>query len=121
MVLRSSGDRRKKIIDDGEADVSYLVTVPQQLEVAAQHPAGIRSSLAGSAASALTPTTAVAAAAQDEISTVFATIFNDFGKAFQALNAQAQAFHEQFLNLMNASAGAYLSAEANAKGRLAGG
>lgn len=116
MLLRSSGDRRTRIYD-GEADVSYLATVPQQLEVAAQQLAGIRSSLAGSAASALTRTTA--AAAQDDISTVVATMFNSFGQDFHALSAQADAFHQQFANSVNQGASAYVTTEvANARAAL---
>src|SRR5271169_6302025 len=33
------------------------------------------------------------------------------GQEFQALSAQAQAFHAEFVNLMNAGAGAYVAAE----------
>ncbi|MCV7102685.1 PE family protein [Mycobacterium palustre] len=74
--------------------------------------AGIRSSLAEAAATAASPTTGIAAAAQDEVSVAIASMFGNFGHEFQALSAQAQAFHEQFVSLMNAGAGAYTSAEA---------
>jgi PE family len=92
--------------------MSYLVTAPEQVGSAAQNLAGIRSLLAGSAASAAAPTTAVAAAAQDEVSGLVATMFSNFGEEFQTLSAQADAFHEQFVGLMSAGAGAYLSTEA---------
>jgi hypothetical protein len=88
------------------------------LQSAAQQLAGIRSSLVGSAASVAAPTTAVAAAAQDEISTSVATLFSDFGQQFQSLSSQADAFHEQIVNLVNTSASAYLGAEANATAAL---
>ncbi|OBK47034.1 hypothetical protein A5655_08615 [Mycobacterium sp. 1081908.1] len=39
-------------------------------------------------------------------------MFGNFGQEFQAVTAQAHAFHEQFVNLMDAGAGAYASAEA---------
>ena len=77
--------------------MSYLVTAPEQVGSAAQNLAGIRSLLAGSAASAAAPTTAVAAAAQDEVSGLVATMFSNFGEEFQTLSAQADAFHEQFI------------------------
>ena len=94
-----------------ETRVSYLVTAPEEVGAAARDLAGIRSLLAGSATSAAAPTAAVAAAAQDEVSALVATMFSDFGQEFQALSAQADAFHEQFVGLINAGAGAYLSTE----------
>src|SRR5205085_12491825 len=69
-----------------EAGMSYLVTAPEQVGSAAQNLAGIRSLLAGSAASAAAPTTAVAAAAQDEVSGLVATMFSNFGEEFQTLS-----------------------------------
>src|SRR5262249_44574998 len=89
----------------------YLVTTPEQLASAAENLAGIRSLLSGSAASAAAPTTAVAAAAQDEISALVATIFSDFGQDFQTISAQANAFHDEFVGLIDAAAGPYLSPE----------
>ncbi|MCV7102686.1 PE family protein [Mycobacterium palustre] len=85
--------------------------------------AGIRSSLAEAAATAASPTTGIAAAAQDEVSLAIASMFGSYGKNFQALSAQAQAFHQQFVQLMNAGAGAYAGAEAAnaAEGLLGGG
>jgi hypothetical protein len=49
-------------------------------------------------------------------------MFGSFGQGFQALSAQAQAFHQQFVSLMNAGASAYVGAEAaNAAQMLDGG
>jgi hypothetical protein len=59
-------------------------------------------------------------AAADEVSAAISAVFGNFGQEFQLLSAQAQAFHAEFVNLMNAGAGAYLSAEiANAEQTLA--
>ncbi len=102
--------------------MSYLVTAPEQMGETARGLAGIRSLLAESAASAAAPTTTVVAAAQDQVSALVATVFSDFGQEFQALSAQADAFHEQFVGLIDASAGAYLETEvANAGAGLLGG
>jgi PE family len=84
--------------------------------------AGIRSSLAEAATTAVGPTTGIATAGQDEVSIAIASMFGNYGREFQALSAQAQAFHEEFIGLLNAGAGAYLSAEAaNAGQGLLGG
>ncbi|ORV82718.1 hypothetical protein AWC11_02260 [Mycobacterium interjectum] len=92
--------------------MSFVFATPELVESAAQDLAGIRSSLAEAAAGAAAPTTGIATAAQDEVSVAIASLFGNFGQEFQAVSAQAQAFHEQFVSLMNAGAGAYVSAEA---------
>lgn len=92
--------------------MSFVSVTPDLVQGAAQDLAGIRSSLAEAATAATGPTTGLAAAAQDEVSIALASLFGNFGQEFQALSAQAQAFHEQFVNLISAGAGAYLSTEA---------
>jgi hypothetical protein len=92
--------------------MSFVIATPDLVESAANDLAGIRSSLAEAAATAAAPTTGIATAAQDEVSVAIASMFGNFGQEFQAVSAQAQAFHHQFVALMNAGAGAYASAEA---------
>ncbi|HET7074439.1 MAG TPA: PE family protein [Mycobacterium sp.] len=102
--------------------MSFVIATPDLVESAAQNLAGVRSSLAEAAATAAGPTTGIAVAAQDEVSIAISSMFGNFGQEFQALSAQAQAFHEQFVGLLNAGAGAYLSTEAaNAGQGLLGG
>ena len=102
--------------------MSFVIAAPELVQGAAQDLAGIGSSLADAAATASGPTTGIAAAAQDEVSIAIASLFGKFGQEFQALGAQAQAFHTQFVGLLNAGAGAYVSAEAaNAEQALLGG
>jgi len=99
--------------------MSFVVAVPEQVRTAAQSLAGIRSTLGEASASAVAPTTGVLAAAQDEVSAGVAALFNTFGQEYQVLSAQAQAFHLQFVNLMNSGAAAYLSTDvANAEQNL---
>src|SRR5271157_1168840 len=92
--------------------MSFVSVTAELIEGAAQDLAGIRSSLREAVAAATVPTTGVAAAAKDEVSIALASLFGNFGQEFQAMSAQAQAFHAEFVSLMNAGAGAYLSAEA---------
>jgi hypothetical protein len=91
--------------------MSFMIATPDLVQGAAQDLAGIRSSLAEATATAAGPTTGVAAAAQDEVSVAMASLFGGVGQEFQALSAQAQAFHAEFVNLMNAGAQAYVAAE----------
>ncbi|OBI91791.1 PE family protein [Mycobacterium sp. 1245805.9] len=100
--------------------MSFVIAQPELVEAAAQNLAGIRSALGEASAAAAGSTTGVVAAAQDEVSGAVAALFDNFGQEYQAINARAQAFHAQFVNLMNAGAGAYLSTEAaNAEQTLA--
>jgi hypothetical protein len=92
--------------------MSFVTAAPDLVEAAAQDLAGIRSSLIEASASVVVPTTGVVPAAADEVSAGVAAMFSNFGQEFQALSAQAQAFHEQFVDLLNAGAGAYMSTEA---------
>ena len=73
--------------------------------------AGIRSALTECSAAAAAPTTAVVAAAEDEVSAQIASMFGDFGQQYQVLSARAGALHDEFVNLLNSGAGAYLGTE----------
>ena len=100
--------------------MSFVIAAPEMVTTAAQNLAGIRSMLAESSAAAAAPTTGVVAAAADEVSAGVASLFGDFGEEYQVLSAQASAFHDQFVSLMNAGAAAYLSTEvANAEQAVA--
>ncbi|CAM2934062.1 PE family protein [Mycobacterium intermedium] len=103
--------------------VSYVIATPELIEAAAQELASIRASVAEATTAVSPSTTGIAAAAQDEVSAAVASLFGNFGNEFQALSAQAQAFHQQFVAFINAGANAYTSAEsanAAASGLTAG-
>ena len=92
--------------------MSFLNTTPEFVSAAASDLASIGANLDGAHAAAVTPTTAILAAGGDEVSEGVATLFGAQGRAYQALSAQAATFHQQFVQLMNAGAGTYASAEA---------
>lgn len=92
--------------------MSFVVAAPEFLAQAASDIAGIGSTLSQAAAAAAAPTTAVAAAGADEISAAIAALFNGHAQTYQALNAQAAAFHQQFVQTMTGTGGAYAAAEA---------
>jgi len=98
--------------------MSYVVAAPEFLASAASDLSGIGSSLSAGHAVAAVPTTAVVAAAGDEVSAAVASLFSGHGQAFQALGAQAAAFHDQFVQALKAGAGAYASTEAASAGPL---
>ncbi|OBG24331.1 PE family protein [Mycobacterium sp. 852002-51057_SCH5723018] len=91
--------------------MSFVSVVPDSVAMAARALDGIGSALSAARTGA-GPTTAIAAAAQDEVSTTIAQLFEDFGQNFRVLNTEAQAFHDQFVGALNAGMAQYVSAEA---------
>ncbi|OBG41539.1 PE family protein [Mycobacterium sp. E3198] len=94
--------------------MSFVNVVPELVVTAAQDLASIRSTLSDAAAVAAGPTTAITAAAQDEVSVAVSALFGRFGQEFRAISAQADAFHGQLVNMLSAGAQAYVGAEASA-------
>lgn len=92
--------------------MSYLVTTPEYVSAAATDLANIGSTIRAANASASGPTTAMVAAGADEVSAAVSAVFSEYGQAYQALSAQAEAFHQQFVQLMTAAGGTYAAAEA---------
>ena len=74
--------------------------------------AGIGSSVSAANAAAAAPTTAALATADDEVSAAITAVFSSHARQFQALSAQAAAFHDQFVQILKSGAGSYASTEA---------
>jgi hypothetical protein len=92
--------------------MSYLVAAPEFLASAATDLSNIGSTLSAAKSAAAAPTTGVLAAAEDEVSAAIAAMFSAHGQGFQALSAQAAAFHDRFVQTLTAGAGSYVGAEA---------
>lgn len=92
--------------------MSFMFMVPELVEAAAQDLVGLRSGINEATAVAAAPTTRILAAGGDEVSAAISAMFSAHGQEFQAISAQAGAFHDEFVSLLNAGAGAYASAEA---------
>lgn len=98
--------------------MSYLIATPDVLTLAAAEAAGIGSSIKAANLSALAPTSTLMAAAADEVSEAIASLFSGHALDYQALSKQVTAFHEQFVQAVNAASGAYAAAEAVNAGPL---
>ena len=92
--------------------MSYVLAAPQILSAAASDLSGIGSSLTSAHAAAAAPTTAVIAAAGDEVSAAVASLFSEHGQAFQALGAQVSAFHGEFVQALSSGGLTYAATEA---------
>ncbi|MGO9928152.1 MAG: PE family protein [Mycobacterium sp.] len=98
--------------------MTSLLTEPQLIATAASDAAGIGSTIRAAKAAAAVPTTSLVAAAEDEVSTVAATMFGAYGQQYQGLLQQAAAFHEEFVAALSAAGNAYAQAEASASNLL---
>ena len=92
--------------------MSYLVAAPGWVEAAAAQVADIGSALDTARTAAAVPTTGVMPAAADEVSNAVAAAFAKYAKEYQALTAQASAFHQRFVQALASGAGAYAATEA---------
>ena len=92
--------------------MSFLIAAPEFVSAAASDLAKIGSTIGAANAAAELPTTSVLAAGADEVSVSIAALFGAHAQAYQALSAQAAAFHSQFVQLMNGGAASYASTEA---------
>ncbi|MGB9303775.1 MAG: PE-PPE domain-containing protein [Mycobacterium sp.] len=99
--------------------MTSLITRPQLLATAAADTEQIGSAISAAKAAAAGPTTALVAAAQDEVSALTASLFGAYGQEFQAILRQATAFHDQFAAALAAAGNVYSQAEAQAAGTLA--
>lgn len=93
--------------------MSYLFAEPEFVAAAATDLANIGEAIGDANAAAVFPTTgAFIPAGADAVSTELAALFGSHAEAFQALSAQAAAFHDQFVQLMNFGSQSYALSEA---------
>src|ERR1700756_4915474 len=102
--------------------MSYVTTAPAAISEAATQLEGVGSSFAAESAGAAAPTTAISLAAADEVSILQSGAFSTYGQLYQTVSAEAQAIHQQFVNLLQSSSGSYQDTEAaNQAGAAASG
>ncbi|RUP06293.1 MAG: PE family protein [Mycobacterium sp.] len=98
--------------------MSLLSVLPDVVEASASQLAGVGAGLGDANAVAAASTTRVAAAAVDEVSAAIAALFSSHGQQYQALNAQAAAWHSQFVQTLTAASKGYAAAEAGSAATL---
>jgi hypothetical protein len=92
--------------------MSFVIAAPEMLTAAATNLANLRSTISAANAAAAAPTTGVLVAAADEVSAAIATVFSQHGGAYQAISAQAAAFHSRFVQALSSAGSSYVTAEA---------
>jgi PE family/Histidine phosphatase superfamily (branch 1) len=98
--------------------MSFVLVGPDMLETAAADVAQIGSAVSAGNAAAALPTTQLAAAAADEVSTAIAAMFGAHAAEYQAAAAQAGTFQAQFVSGLGAAAASYTGAETSALASL---
>jgi PE family/PPE-SVP subfamily C-terminal region len=91
--------------------MSFVTTAPAALAAAATQLEGVGTSFATESSAAAGSTTAIAPAAADEVSILQSGAFSTYGQLYQTVSAQAQAIHQQFVNLLQQSSGSYQETE----------
>jgi hypothetical protein len=91
--------------------MSFVTTAPAAITAAATQLEGVGTSFATESSAAAGSTTAISPAAADEVSILQSGAFSTYGQLYQTVSAQAQAIHEQFVNLLQSSSGSYQETE----------
>ncbi|KZS64801.1 hypothetical protein A4G27_04810 [Mycobacterium kansasii] len=99
--------------------MSFVSVAPEVAAAATTDLTRIASAISAAHTAAAVPTTGLLAAGADEVSTVMATLFAEYGRQYQALAAQVAASYDQFTRTMVAGVNAYAAAEAANITRLA--
>src|SRR5271168_2122671 len=112
--------QRGRLLATQERHMSFVKTQPAAIAAAATQIEGIANSFAAESSAAASSTTDVLPAAADEVSGLQAGVFSTYGQLYQSVSAQAQAIHQQFVQLLNQSSGSYQDTEtANQAGAAA--
>jgi hypothetical protein len=100
--------------------MSLLSVVPDLVSEASGNLQNLGSALRSATAAAASQTTAIAAPAEDQVSLAVAALLGTHGQEFQTINAEAAAFHDEFVSRLIGSAAQYAGAElTNAQQMLA--
>ncbi|GAB3025417.1 PPE family protein, SVP subgroup [Mycobacterium bourgelatii] len=91
--------------------MSFLQILPEELTAAATQLGALGTTFTAQNAAAAAPTTAIAPAAADLVSTLQASLFAAYGTLYQQISAEAAAIHDQFVNTLGISAGTYEATE----------
>ncbi len=91
--------------------MSFVSVTPEAAVAAATDLAKIGSAVGDAHAAAAALTTELVPAAQDEVSAAIAKVFGTYAQEYQALGAQAAAFHDRMVRAINSSVAAYVAAE----------
>jgi hypothetical protein len=91
----------------------YVTTQPEALSASATNLAGIGAAMAAQSSAAAAPTTGVMPPAADQVSALTAAQFAIHAEMYQAVMAQAEAIHQQFVSTLASNSLSYAATEAD--------
>jgi hypothetical protein len=91
--------------------MSFVIAAPELMTSAATDLATMGSNVSAAHMAAAPPTVALVPAASDEVSASIAHLFSRHAQDYQGLAGQAAAFHEQYVQHLNASTRSYATTE----------
>jgi hypothetical protein len=92
--------------------MTFVIAAPDWMAAAASDLAGISATLTAAHAVAGGPTIGLLPAASDEVSAAIASLFSGHAKAFHSLSAEAETFHQEFVQALRRGGKSYAAAEA---------
>src|ERR1700677_2202254 len=92
--------------------ISFVIAVPEMAVSAASNLTSLGSMISEANAAAVAPTTGVIPAAADAVAAAIASLVSSHARDFQALSAQAAAFHAQFVQALAGAGNSYAATEA---------
>lgn len=92
--------------------MSYVIAAPGQVAAAAADLGDLGSTISSANSTAMGLASSVTPPGADEVSASVAAMFDAHAQAYQLLSAQAAAFHDQFVQLVNSGATQYALTEA---------
>lgn len=92
--------------------MSFINVAPDTVGSSAARLAGVGTVLGEAQSVAADSTTAIAAAAQDQVSVTMAAVFNSYAQHYQSLSTQMAAFHNEFVAALRGAGNLYGTVEA---------
>jgi PE family len=90
---------------------SFVIAAPEAIAAVSGDLTGIGDAIKGAASEAAPSTTAIVAAAGDEVSAAITNLFGNYAHEFQALTARATQFHSDFGHALSAAGAKYAADE----------
>lgn len=92
--------------------MSYVNAITEEIASAANQLEVIGTGISAQSAAAAAPTSSVVPAGSDPVSALQSALFSAYGSLYQQISAEAQAIHQQFVQMLNQSGLSYSTAEA---------
>ncbi|WP_373230699.1 PE family protein, partial [Mycobacterium marinum] len=98
--------------------MSYVIAAPEELASAARNLANIGVTINAANANAILATTEVIQPGADAVSAAITALINSHGLGYQSISQQTTAFHDRFVQTVNAAAASYTTTDLTAASLL---